>query len=114
MATAVVPHRYTLFPIDPYWQESWEYYEAGIASNWPASEVDLKEDLTQFNKLPEDQQHVALTVLAFFAVSDGIVQDVIAHQLFVKTPVVAEKMFYGWQIYNEGIHAQVYSLLVDA
>lgn len=106
------PNRYVIFPIKH--QDIWESYKTSEHLFWTAEEIDLSQDLTDWSdKLNEDERHYVKMVLAFFASSDGIVNQNLA-QNFVNEVQYPEAMFYyGFQIMMENIHSETYSLLID-
>jgi ribonucleotide reductase beta subunit family protein with ferritin-like domain len=53
-------------------------YKKQMASFWTAEEIDLYQDLKDWEKLNSDEQHFIKYVLAFFAASDGIVLENLA------------------------------------
>lgn len=118
MAEAVEPilvknnDRFVLFPIQH--DDIWQFYKKSEASFWTAEEIDLSQDLIDWSeKLNDDERHFIKHVLAFFAASDGIVNENLAEN-FVKEVQYAEaKFFYGFQIMMENIHSETYSLLID-
>ena len=107
------PGRFVLFPIEHH--DLWKLYKQQEACFWTAEEIDLGQDIYDWeNKLNADEQHFVKHVLAFFAASDGIVNENIAMN-FVNTVQYTEaKMFYGFQIMMENIHSETYSLLIDS
>lgn len=105
--------RYTLFPISPLEQSLYQLYKKAVASFWTAEEIDFSKDKEDWEKLNEREQYFIKHILAFFAGSDGIVQENLASRFSsdVKSPVA--RLFYGMQNAIEGIHSEVYSLLID-
>jgi ribonucleotide reductase beta subunit family protein with ferritin-like domain len=105
--------RYTLFPIQPSEQVLYKLYKNAVASFWTVEEIDFSKDKDDWEKLSENEQHFIKHVLAFFAGSDGIVQENLASrfQKDVESPVA--RLFYGIQNAMEGIHSETYSLLID-
>jgi len=105
--------RFVLFPIK--YPEVWKMYTQAKASFWTAEEVDLSADVDHFNnKLTAGDRHFIKHVLAFFAASDGIVNENLAMHFFLATDIQEIRCFYGFQIMIENIHSEVYSLLIDA
>jgi len=106
------PNRYVIFPIKH--DDIWQAYKTSEHLFWTAEEIDLSQDLTDWNtKLNDDERHYLKMVLAFFAASDGIVNQNLA-QNFVNEVQYPEAMFYyGFQIMMENIHSETYSLLID-
>ncbi|TAE53783.1 MAG: ribonucleoside-diphosphate reductase [Bacteroidetes bacterium] len=105
------PHRFVLFPIQQH--DIWQFYKKHEASFWTAEEIDLSQDLTDWEKLNKDEQHFIKHVLAFFAASDGIVNENLAEQFVREVQVTEARFFYGFQIAVENIHSETYSLLID-
>ena len=105
--------RYTLFPISQYEEDLYKMYKKAVASFWTVEEVDFAKDKDDWNKLTENEQYFIKQVLAFFAGSDGIVQENLAtrFQREIQSPVA--RLFYGLQNAMEGIHSETYSLLID-
>jgi ribonucleotide reductase beta subunit family protein with ferritin-like domain len=105
--------RYTLFPIQPSEQVLYKLYKNAVASFWTVEEIDFSKDKDDWEKMSEHEQHFIKHVLAFFAGSDGIVQENLASrfQKDVASPVA--RLFYGIQNAMEGIHSETYSLLID-
>ena len=107
------PHRFVLFPIEH--NDLWKMYKQQQACIWTAEEIDLGQDVTDWeNKLNSDEQHFIKHVLAFFAASDGIVNENIAENFLKEVQYTEAKMFYGFQIMMENIHSETYSLLIDS
>lgn len=81
---------------------------------WTAEEIDLQADLVDWNnKLNDDERHFIKHVLAFFAASDGIVNENLAENMVRSVQYTEAKFFYGFQIMMENIHSETYSLLID-
>ena len=106
------PDRFVLFPIVH--QDIWQMYKTSEASFWTAEEIDLSVDLVDWNtKLNNDERHFIKHVLAFFAASDGIVNENLAENFVREVQYTEAKFFYGFQIMMENIHSETYSLLID-
>jgi len=106
------PGRFVLFPIEHH--DIWKLYKQQESCFWTAEEIDLAQDIYDWeNKLNEDEQHFVKNVLAFFAASDGIVNENIAMNFVNVVQYTEAKMFYGFQIMMENIHSETYSLLID-
>ncbi len=106
------PNRFVLFPIVH--DDIWKFYKKSEASFWTAEEIDLSQDLTDWhNKLNDDERHFVKHVLAFFAASDGIVNENLAENFVSEVQYTEAKFFYGFQIMMENIHSETYSLLID-
>jgi ribonucleoside-diphosphate reductase beta chain len=104
--------RFVLFPIQH--NDIWAFYKKAEASFWTAEEIDLDADLVDWNnKLNDDERHFIKHVLAFFAASDGIVNENLAENFVAEVQYTEAKFFYGFQIMMENIHSETYSLLID-
>ncbi len=104
--------RFVLFPIKH--KDIWEMYKKAEASFWTAEEIDLSPDLADWNnKLNEEEKHFIKHVLAFFAASDGIVNENLAINFMNEVQYPEGRCFYGFQIMMENIHSETYSLLID-
>lgn len=104
--------RFVLFPIQHH--EIWEMYKKAEASFWTAEEIDLSTDLRDWeNRLNEDERHFIKHVLAFFAASDGIVNENLAVNFLNEVQYPEARCFYGFQIMIENIHSETYSLLIE-
>ncbi len=106
------PGRFVVFPIQH--QDIWQFYKMSEANFWTAEEIDLQQDLQDWNnKLNDDERHFIKHVLAFFAASDGIVNENLAEHFVSEVQYTEAKFFYGFQIMMENIHSETYSLLID-
>ena len=106
------PNRFVLFPIQH--DDIWKFYKDQEASFWTAEEIDLSQDLVDWeNKLNDDERHFIKHVLAFFAASDGIVNENLAENFLSEVQYTEAKFFYGFQVMMENIHSETYSLLID-
>ena len=103
--------RFVLFPIEH--DDIWQYYKKAEASFWTAEEIDLSQDLTDWENLNDGERHFITHVLAFFAASDGIVNENLAEHFVAEVQYTEAKFFYGFQIAIENIHSETYSLLID-
>lgn len=105
-------NRFVLFPIDHH--DIWEMYKKQQACIWTAEEIDLAQDLNDWrNKLTDDERYFVKNILAFFAASDGIVNENLAENFVSEVQYTEAKFFYGFQIMMENIHSETYSLLID-
>ncbi len=118
MSAAVEPilqenkNRFVIFPIQHH--DLWEWYKKQEACIWTAEEIDLHQDLTDWNnKLSDDERYFIKHILAFFAASDGIVNENLAENFVNEVQYSEAKFFYGFQIMMENIHSETYSLLID-
>jgi len=106
------PNRFVLFPIEH--NDIWSFYKKSEASFWTAEEIDLHQDISDWeNRLNDDEKHFVKHVLAFFAASDGIVNENLAENMVNEVQYTEAKFFYGFQIMMENIHSETYSLLID-
>ncbi len=105
-------NRFVLFPIEHH--DIWEMYKKQQACIWTAEEIDLAQDLNDWrNKLTDDERYFVKNILAFFAASDGIVNENLAENFVSEVQYTEAKFFYGFQIMMENIHSETYSLLID-
>ncbi|PVU84524.1 hypothetical protein BB559_007591 [Furculomyces boomerangus] len=106
------PNRFVLFPIK--WHEIWQMYKKAEASFWTAEEVDLSHDMIHWEqKLSENERYFIKNILAFFAASDGIVNENLVSNFSAEVQIPEARCFYGFQIMIENIHSEMYSLLID-
>ncbi len=103
--------RFVLFPIKH--DEVWKMYKKAEASFWTAEEIDLSHDRTDWEKMTANERHFISHILAFFAASDGIVNENLAMRFSNEVQIPEARCFYGFQIAIENIHAETYSLLID-
>ena len=104
--------RFVMFPLK--YHDIWEKYKTAEMSFWTSEEIDLAQDLTDWNeKLNDDEKHYIKNVLAFFAASDGIVNENLAENFLKEVQYPEAKSFYGFQIAMENVHSETYSLLID-
>lgn len=106
------PQRFVVFPIEHH--DIWKFYKQHVASLWTTEEIDLEADHHDWHhKLNDDEQHFVKHVLAFFAASDGIVNENLAERFLQDVQCTEARFFYGIQIMMENIHSETYSLLID-
>lgn len=105
------PNRFVLFPIEH--NDIWQMYKQAEASFWTAEEIDLSPDLSDWEKLNDGERHFIKHILAFFAASDGIVNENLGVNFLTEVQYPEAKCFYGFQIMMENIHSETYSLLID-
>mmetsp|Transcript_107425 Transcript_107425/g.219185 ORF Transcript_107425/g.219185 Transcript_107425/m.219185 type:complete len:501 (+) Transcript_107425:78-1580(+) len=105
------PRRWVMFPIQ--YHEIWEMYKKHEASFWTAEEIDLSQDAKDWDKLTDAERHFIKHVLAFFAASDGIVNENLASRFSTEIQVPEARAFYGFQMAMENIHSETYSLLIE-
>ncbi len=103
--------RFVLFPIKH--PKIWDMYKKAEQSFWTAEEIDLHADLKDWERLSNDEKHFVKHVLAFFAASDGIVNENLAINFMNEVQLPEARCFYGFQIMMENIHSEMYSLLID-
>ena len=104
--------RFVIFPIQH--NDLWDWYKKQEASFWTAEEIDLEQDVIDWeNKLNNDEKYFIKHILAFFAASDGIVNENLAENFVSEVQYTEAKFFYGFQLMMENIHSEVYSLLID-
>ena len=103
--------RFVLFPISH--DDIWKFYKQAEASFWTAEEIDLGHDLKDWENLNDGERYFISHVLAFFAASDGIVNENLAENFVSDVQYTEAKFFYGFQIAIENIHSETYSLLID-
>ena len=103
--------RFVLFPIEH--DDIWQFYKKAEASFWTAEEIDLSQDQKDWENMNDGERHFIKHVLAFFAASDGIVNENLAENFVAEVQYTEAKFFYGFQIAIENIHSETYSLLID-
>jgi len=105
------PRRFVILPIQ--YDSIWKMYKKAEASFWTAEEVDLSKDIKDWETLKPDEKYFITHVLAFFAASDGIVNENLVERFMQEVQVPEARCFYGFQIAIENIHSEMYSLLID-
>mmetsp|Transcript_39913 Transcript_39913/g.98680 ORF Transcript_39913/g.98680 Transcript_39913/m.98680 type:complete len:390 (-) Transcript_39913:172-1341(-) len=105
------PQRFVILPIKH--PGVWEMYKKAEASFWTAEEIDLAADMRDWEKLTADEKHFVSHVLAFFAASDGIVNENLSMRFMSEVQIPEARAFYGFQMAMENIHSETYSLLID-
>jgi ribonucleotide reductase beta subunit family protein with ferritin-like domain len=103
--------RLVMFPIQH--RDMWKFYKNAQASVWTAEEVDLSQDLPSWQQLSENEQRFIKFVLAFFAASDGIVNENLAANFATEVQVSEARAFYAFQMAIETVHSETYSMLID-
>jgi ribonucleoside-diphosphate reductase beta chain len=106
------PRRYVIYPIQH--DDLWEAFKKHEASFWTAEEIDLAPDLIDWKKLNSDERHFIKHVLAFFAASDGIVNENLCYRFSNEVQYPEARAFYTFQSAMETIHSETYSLLIDS
>ena len=105
------PDRFVVFPIK--YHDIWAFYKKAEASFWTVEEVDLSKDMQDWENLKDEERHFISHVLAFFAASDGIVNENLVHRFAQEFQIPEIRFFYGFQIAMENVHSEMYSLLID-
>lgn len=106
------PGRFVIFPIQH--PDIWQAYKQAEASFWTAEEIDLQQDLNDWkNNLNDDERYFIKNILAFFAASDGIVNENLAVNFLTEVQYAEARSYYGFQIMMENVHSETYSLLID-
>jgi len=104
-------NRFVLFPIR--YPDIWAKYKQHFACFWSVSEIDLKHDKKQFDELGPDEKHYLKMVLAFFAASDGIVNENLLDNFATEVQIPEARYFYTFQAAMENVHTETYALLID-
>ncbi|KAF2888368.1 hypothetical protein ILUMI_17805, partial [Ignelater luminosus] len=105
------PRRFVIFPIE--YPDIWAKYKEAEASFWTTEEVDLSKDLKDWEQLTDDERYFISHVLAFFAASDGIVNENLVERFSQEVQITEARCFYGFQICIENVHSEMYSMLID-
>lgn len=105
------PNRFVIFPIQH--DDLWKKYKQHMATLWTADEIDLTNDMRDWENLNDNERFFVKNILAFFAASDGIVNENIAENFLKEVQYPEAKFFYGMQIMMENVHSETYSLLID-
>merc|ERR1712242_307762 len=105
------PRRFVILPIQ--YNAIWQMYKKAEASFWTAEEVDLSKDMKDWESLKKDERYFISHILAFFAASDGIVNENLVERFMQEIQIPEARCFYGFQIMMENIHSEMYSLLID-
>ncbi len=103
--------RLVMFPI--HYPDIWKMYKDAVSSFWTAEEIDFNGDLTDWHKLSENEQYFIKHVLAFFAASDGLVNENLCYRFYKEIQVPEARAFYSFQAAIETIHSESYSLMID-
>ena len=104
-------NRYVMFPIK--YPDIWDMYKRSIDSFWHTGEISLAQDLTDWEKLSNDEQNFIKMILAFFSSSDAVVTDNLWTRFMNEVQPSEARAFYGFQIAIETIHSEMYSILID-
>jgi len=105
------PNRFVIFPIEH--DDIWDFYKQHQAAFWTAEEIDLTNDIRDWENLSDNEKYFIKNILSFFAASDGIVNENLAENFYKEVQYPEAKFFYGFQIAMENIHSLMYSLLID-
>ncbi|CAL8470167.1 g9709 [Coccomyxa elongata] len=103
--------RFVMYPVR--YRDIFEMYKKAVASFWTVEEVDLSQDMRDWEKLSDDERHFITHILAFFAASDGIVMENLAVRFMSEVQIPEARAFYGFQIAIENVHSEMYSLLLE-
>ena len=104
-------NRFVLFPIK--YNDIYEEYKKAESSFWTANEIDLSKDLNDWEKLNENEKYFIKNIIGFFAGSDGIIMENLAQRFLNDIEIPEIRAFYSYQIFNENVHSETYSLLID-
>ena len=104
-------NRYVIYPIQ--WNEVWKAYKKHQQAFWTAEEIDFSADISDWEKLNEDEKYFISCVLSFFAGSDGIVFENISINFIEEIKIPEIRAYYGWQGAMETIHSETYALMID-
>lgn len=106
------PHRFVVLPIQ--YDDLWRLYKTHVACFWTLEEIDLQDDIEEWRtKLTDDERYFIKHVLAFFAASDGIVNENLAERFIQEVQIPEARAFYSFQIAMETIHSETYAALID-
>ncbi|XP_036331134.1 ribonucleoside-diphosphate reductase subunit M2 [Rhagoletis pomonella] len=105
------PRRFVIMPIE--YPDIWQMYKKAEASFWTVEEVDLSKDMDDWARLTDNERHFISHVLAFFAASDGIVNENLVERFSQEVQITEARCFYGFQIAMENVHSEMYSILID-
>ena len=103
--------RFVIFPIQ--YQDIWDLYKKALATFWTVEEINLSKDKEDWAKLNENEKYFIKNILAFFASSDGVVMENLVQRFMNDIQISEARSFYAYQIFNENIHSETYSLLID-
>jgi len=104
-------NRYVIYPIK--WTKVWEAYKKHQQAFWTAEEIDFAADISDWEKLNNDEQFFISNILAFFAGSDGIVFENISTNFIDEIKIPEIRAYYGWQAAMETIHSETYALMIE-
>lgn len=103
--------KYTVFPIT--YPSFWDFYKKHISSFWVVEEIRLIDDLEDWKKITDNERHFIKNILAFFASSDGIVNENLIANFYNEIEIAEVRQFYSIQMLMEAVHNETYSLLID-
>ena len=104
--------RFCVFPVK--YHDIWEMYKKAVASFWTVEEIDLSEDRVHWDKLTTNEVHFISYVLAFFASSDGIVNENLGVRFMNEIQIPEARAFYSFQVNMESIHSETYATLIES
>lgn len=104
--------RFSAFPVEH--QDIFDVYLKSVGCFWTADEISLRQDATDFQTLTPDEQHFIKHVLAFFASSDGIVNENLLGNFAREVQLAEARQMYAFQAFNEAEHNRTYGMLIDA
>ena len=104
-------NRFVLFPIK--YNDIYEEYKKAESTFWTTNEIDLSKDINDWNKLNNNEKYFIKNIIGFFAGSDGIIIENLAVRFLNEIEIPEARSFYSYQIFNENIHSETYSLLID-
>jgi len=104
-------NRFVLFPIK--YNDIYEEYKKAESTFWTTNEIDLSKDMNDWNKLNNNEKYFIKNIIGFFAGSDGIIIENLALRFLNEIEIPEARSFYSYQIFNENIHSETYSLLID-
>jgi len=104
--------KYTILPVKHH--DIYDMYKRAVSSFWVEEEIDLAKDLNDWNyKLNDDERYFISMILAFFAGSDGLINENLGQRFYNEIQNSEARLFYGFQIAMEGIHQEVYAKIID-
>lgn len=104
-------NRFVIYPIK--YDKIWKMFKTAESSFWTAEEIDLSKDIDDWDKLSDNERYFIKHILAFFAASDGIVNENLALRFYNEVKIAEARAFYGFQVAIENIHSELYSLMID-
>lgn len=113
MEKILIPNDKRLVALPILHPDLWKMYKDSVDSMWFAEELDLESDRTDWNKLNEKEQYFIKNVLAFFAASDGIVNENLCSRFANEIQLFEARAFYAFQMFMENVHSETYALLID-